>query len=176
MAVISFIGMNPDKEAIHRCLVHRDIGDPGDKLFVHFGIANRDILTRSGPSISGTHIRRFRGVEDRSIGDFEGKKPLQLGTAKRDISMIEGGAIGEPSKEDRWQVKGRKLSEDQRLVSRQIGIFVDKGSGKSIAETLTQNLSRPFGGTRVRHPKEVGDRHIVGSEGVCTLTARTPKP
>jgi hypothetical protein len=30
------------KESSHRCLSHRDIGDPGDKLFVHFGIANRN--------------------------------------------------------------------------------------------------------------------------------------
>jgi hypothetical protein len=55
MVAISFIGKNPNKEVVHRCLVHRDIGDPGDKLFVHFGIAKRNI------PMSGGHLSTHHG-------------------------------------------------------------------------------------------------------------------
>jgi hypothetical protein len=30
---------------IYRCLVHRDIGDPGDKVFMHFGFAKSETPT-----------------------------------------------------------------------------------------------------------------------------------
>jgi hypothetical protein len=73
--------------------------------------------------------------------------------------------------EDRWQVKGREPLEDQRIGNRQISIPMDEGSGKSLEETPTQNLNRPFGGTRVRSTEEVGDQHIAGPRGVCTLTS-----
>jgi hypothetical protein len=43
-------------------------------------------------------------------------------------------------------------------------------------ETPTRNLNHPFGGMHVRNTEEVGDRHITGPRGVCTLTTRTPKP
>jgi hypothetical protein len=43
--------------SIHRCLVHRDIGDPGDKLFVHFGIAKRD-TPMSGSQLSSQQRKR----------------------------------------------------------------------------------------------------------------------
>jgi hypothetical protein len=42
---------------------------------------------------------------------------------------------------------------------------VNEGSGKSLEETLTRNLNRPFGGTRVRSTEEVGDRQIANSRG-----------
>jgi hypothetical protein len=69
------------------------------------------------------------------------------------------------SVEDRWQVKGWEPSEDQRIGNRQIGIPMDEGSGKSLEETPTRNLNRPFGGTRVRSTEEVGDRQIANSKG-----------
>jgi hypothetical protein len=71
------------------------------------------------------------------------------------------------------QVAGqrREPSEDQRIGNWKIGIPVDEGSGKSLEETPTQNLNRPFGGTRVRSTEEVRDRHIAGQRGVCTLTS-----
>jgi len=62
--------------------------------------------------------------------------------------------------EDRWQVKGS--SEDQHIENRKIGIPVNEGSGKSLKETPTQNLNRPFGGTHVRSTEEVGDRQESG--------------
>jgi hypothetical protein len=31
-----------DKEVVDRCLDHRDIGDPGDEVFMYFGITNRE--------------------------------------------------------------------------------------------------------------------------------------
>jgi hypothetical protein len=34
------------QEVVDRGLSHRDIGDPGDKVFTHFGIANRETPTR----------------------------------------------------------------------------------------------------------------------------------
>jgi hypothetical protein len=43
--------------SVHRCLSHRDIGDPGDKLFVHFGIAKRD-TPMSGSQLSAHQRRR----------------------------------------------------------------------------------------------------------------------
>jgi hypothetical protein len=73
--------------------------------------------------------------------------------------------------EDRWQVKGREPSEDQRIGNRQIGIPVDEGSGKFLEETSTRNLNHPFDGTRVRSMEEVGDQHIAGPRGVFTLTS-----
>jgi hypothetical protein len=57
VAAINVIGKSPDKEDVHRCLVHRDIGDPGDKLFVHFGIAKRD-TPMSGSQMSSQQRRR----------------------------------------------------------------------------------------------------------------------
>jgi hypothetical protein len=46
-----------DKEAVHQCLVHRDIGDPGEKLFVHFGITKRD-TSMGGSQLSSLQRRR----------------------------------------------------------------------------------------------------------------------
>jgi hypothetical protein len=73
--------------------------------------------------------------------------------------------------EDRWQVKGREPSKDQRIGNQKIGIPMYEGSGKFLEETRTRNLNRPFSGTRVRSMEEVGDRHIAGPRGVCTLTS-----
>jgi hypothetical protein len=44
---IDAIRKSPDKEVVHRCLGHRDIGDPGDKVFTHFEIANRETPMRN---------------------------------------------------------------------------------------------------------------------------------
>jgi hypothetical protein len=55
VAAISVIEKSPDKEAIHHCLVHQDIGDPGDKWFMHFGIMNRDT------PMSGGHLSSHQG-------------------------------------------------------------------------------------------------------------------
>jgi hypothetical protein len=48
VAEIQAIGESPDEEAVHRSLAHRDIGDPGDKLSVPFGIAKREIPMSGG--------------------------------------------------------------------------------------------------------------------------------
>jgi hypothetical protein len=45
------------QEVVDRGLSHRDIGDPGDKLFVHFGIAKRD-TPMSGSQLSSLQRRR----------------------------------------------------------------------------------------------------------------------
>jgi hypothetical protein len=43
----------------------------------------------------GTRVRRFQEVRIQSIGDFRGKKLLQLGIAKRDIPTgKDSGATG----------------------------------------------------------------------------------
>jgi hypothetical protein len=42
---IGAIGKSPDKEVVYRCLGHRDIGDPGDKVFMHFGITKPETPT-----------------------------------------------------------------------------------------------------------------------------------
>jgi hypothetical protein len=39
METINAIGKSPDKEAIPRCLVHQNIGNPMDVGSMHFGIA-----------------------------------------------------------------------------------------------------------------------------------------
>jgi hypothetical protein len=44
MEDIDTIGESPDKEDIHRCLVHRDIRDLADKVFTPFEIANCENL------------------------------------------------------------------------------------------------------------------------------------
>jgi hypothetical protein len=69
-------------------------------------IAIHDILIRLGPSISGTHFRRFRGFGFRSIGVFKDKKLLQLGIAKRDILMGELCGPQQGLVEDRWHSIG----------------------------------------------------------------------
>jgi hypothetical protein len=59
VAEIRAIGKSPDKGAVHRCLVHWDIRDPGDELFVHFGIAKRDT------SMSGSQLStRWKGKKE----------------------------------------------------------------------------------------------------------------
>jgi hypothetical protein len=45
VATIEVIGKIPDKEVIYWRLGHRDIGDPGDKVFMHFGITKFETLT-----------------------------------------------------------------------------------------------------------------------------------
>jgi hypothetical protein len=44
---IGAIGKSLDKEVVHWCLDHQDIGDPGDKGFTHFEIANRKTPMRN---------------------------------------------------------------------------------------------------------------------------------
>jgi hypothetical protein len=66
--------------------------------------------------------------------------------------------------EDRWQVKGREPSEDQCIGNRN-QYSCGWRIGKSLEETPTRNLNRPFGGTRVRSTEEVGDRKIANSRG-----------
>jgi hypothetical protein len=58
---IRAIGKSPDKEVVHRCLGHRDIGDPGDKVFTHFGIANRETPTRRKVPPCGQLSARRKG-------------------------------------------------------------------------------------------------------------------
>jgi hypothetical protein len=48
VATIDAIGKSPDNEAIHRRLVHRDIGNPVDVGFMHFGIAKRETPMSGG--------------------------------------------------------------------------------------------------------------------------------
>jgi hypothetical protein len=48
METIDAIGKSPDNEAIHRHLVHRDIGNPVDMGFMHFGIAKRETPMSAG--------------------------------------------------------------------------------------------------------------------------------
>jgi hypothetical protein len=57
---IGAIGKSPDKEVVYRCLGHRDIGDPGDKVFMHFGIA------KSKPRQGG---RCHRGASCQQTGE-----------------------------------------------------------------------------------------------------------
>jgi hypothetical protein len=41
------------QEVVDRCLDHRDIGDPGYKVFMYFGIANRETPTRGLTTVTG---------------------------------------------------------------------------------------------------------------------------
>jgi hypothetical protein len=69
---IGAIGESPDKEDIHRCLVHRDIGDPGDKVFMHFGFAKSETPTgRKVPPCGQLSADRKVGI--REIGNPVGK-------------------------------------------------------------------------------------------------------
>jgi hypothetical protein len=129
---------------------HRDIGDPGDKWFVHFDIAIRETL------INGGQLSAHQAEERRRSRE-------QLSSQHR-------------NEEDRWQVKGWEPSEDQRIGNRQIGIPVDEGSGKSLEETPMQNLNRPFGGKRVRSMEEVRNQRIEDPGDACTSTSQTLKP
>jgi hypothetical protein len=43
---IDVIGKSPDKESSIGVWGHRDIGDPGDKVFMHFGFVNRETPMR----------------------------------------------------------------------------------------------------------------------------------
>jgi hypothetical protein len=40
------------QEVVDRCLDHRDIGDPGDEVFMYFGIANRETPDKWEPAVS----------------------------------------------------------------------------------------------------------------------------
>jgi hypothetical protein len=57
---IRAIGKSLDKEFVYRCLGHQDIGDPGDKLFMHFGI------TKPEPRQGG---RCHRGASCQQTGE-----------------------------------------------------------------------------------------------------------
>jgi hypothetical protein len=63
VAEIRAIGKSPDKGAVHRCLVHRDIGDPGDELFVNFGIVKRDT------PMSGSQLSARRKGKKEPLGE-----------------------------------------------------------------------------------------------------------
>jgi len=49
---------------------------------------------------------------------------------------------------------------------------MDEGSGKSLEETLTWNLNRPFGGMHAGSMEEVGDQQIANSRGKETNASR----
>jgi hypothetical protein len=69
---IGAIGKSPDKEVVYRCLGHRDIGDPGDKVFMHFGIAKLETPTgRKVPPWGQLSANRRVGI--RGIGNPVGK-------------------------------------------------------------------------------------------------------
>jgi hypothetical protein len=65
-------------------------------------IAIRDIPISPEPSINRTRVQRFRGVGVQSIGDFEGRKLLQLEIAKHDIPTEELCGPQQELVEDRW--------------------------------------------------------------------------
>jgi hypothetical protein len=72
VATISVIGKSPDKEDVHRCWGHRDIGDPGDKLFVHFGIAKRETPI-SGGQLSARQRKGKRHRERPAVSQPESR-------------------------------------------------------------------------------------------------------
>jgi hypothetical protein len=79
-----------------------------------------DIPISPEPSISGTRVRRSRGVGVRGIGDFEGKKLLQIGIVKHDIPMEELCGPQQELVEDRCRPyrgsgKGKSESIDIRI-------------------------------------------------------------
>jgi hypothetical protein len=57
---IGAIGKSPDKEDVHRCLVHRDIGDPGDKCLC---ILNRE--PRNPDKEEGATVRPAVSTSER---------------------------------------------------------------------------------------------------------------
>jgi hypothetical protein len=55
VAAIGVIGKNPDKGVVYRYLGHRDIGDPGDKVFMHFGFVQPAVSTSERREIVGAN-------------------------------------------------------------------------------------------------------------------------
>jgi hypothetical protein len=51
VAAIRAIGESPDRKSLIDSWGHRDIGDPGDKVFGHFGITKSKTLTRGKASL-----------------------------------------------------------------------------------------------------------------------------
>jgi hypothetical protein len=96
--------------------------------------------------------------ENRESEFHESREQLHHTSRNRDTRFPDKADSVWATLEDRWQVKGRELSEDQRIGNWQVSIPVNEGSGKSLEETPTRNLNHPFGGTRVRSTEEVGDR------------------
>ena len=87
---------------------------------LHVGTMIHDILARSEPSISETHVKGFQGVRIQSIGDFEGKKTLQLGIAIREIPTGELCGTQLKLVEDRCQGSGKsqEIGESKFLRSK----------------------------------------------------------
>jgi hypothetical protein len=50
VVAIGVIGESPDRKSGYRYFGHRDIGNPGDKVFMHFGIAkSKTPIRRKAP-------------------------------------------------------------------------------------------------------------------------------
>jgi hypothetical protein len=127
------------------------------------GIAIRDILARSEPSISETRVKGFRGVRIRSIRDFKGKKPLQFGIAIREISTGELCGPQLELVEERCQESG----ESQEIRESKFLRLKEMGHQKSL--NPDQDQDRPLAEETWRISSAIdigalGNRHFQGKE------------
>jgi len=80
VATIGVIKKSPYKEFVYWCLVHRDIKNLGDKVFMHFGITKFETLTgRKVPpwgQLSANRRVRIRGIENPMGKCFSAFKTL----------------------------------------------------------------------------------------------------
>jgi hypothetical protein len=91
-----------DKEAVHRCLAHRDIGNPVDVVFTPFEIANRETPISGGQlsahqgrgkSHSGSQLSVQRRVGNRRIADPRGHCILALKSPNPDARIRHKAAV-----------------------------------------------------------------------------------
>jgi hypothetical protein len=69
MEAIRSIEKIPNKEVVYQCLGHWDVGDPGDKVFMHFGIVKSE--TPKGRKVPPWgQLSANQRVRIRGIGNF----------------------------------------------------------------------------------------------------------
>jgi hypothetical protein len=161
---------SPDTRSCHRDISHREIGVlkvvRTGTLKVSKSRHNRDHpfgrMHGSDRAPPG-EARQEASSENWELEFHESREQLHQTSRNHDTRFPDKAYsvwATQESVEDRWQVKGREPSKDQRIENRKIGIPMDEGSGKSLEETPTRNLNRPFGGTRVRSTEDFGDRDL----------------
>jgi hypothetical protein len=145
---------------VNNCITHREIA------ICDFPI--RQIAC--GPLWRTGGRWRKASSENRESEFRESREQVHQKSRNRDMRFPDKADSVWATLEDRWQVKGP--SEDQRIGNRQIGIPVNEGSGKSLKETPTRNLSRPSEEGHVSR-----DRAYQRSEtpGIGTCRSRNPR-
>jgi hypothetical protein len=76
---------SPDEEVIHWSSAHRDIGDPGDKLSVHLGIAKRETSMSGGLAVNK--------MESWDSQNWEFRGHMHFGIEKLETPMRDKAAV-----------------------------------------------------------------------------------